>query len=76
MFPGLPVDAIKAPQSPLERELIIEYLTSKGYSLEDLHSLPADLARSLMTAACQHASLILAEIEARSRFRRIITLKE
>jgi hypothetical protein len=60
--------AVKAPQSPLERQLIIDYLWTKGYRLENLQTLPADLAKELMTAACTYASLKLAEIEARSKF--------
>ena len=64
--------AVKAPQSPLERQLIIDYLAEKGFQLEDLHTLPNHLARKLMTEACTHASLKLAEIEARSRFRKTI----
>jgi hypothetical protein len=60
--------AVKAPQSPLERQLIINFLWTKGYRLENLQTLPADLAKELMTAACTYASLKLAEIEARSQF--------
>ena len=60
--------AMKAPQSPLERQLIVDYLWTKGYRLENLRTLPADLAKELMTAACTYASLKLAEIEARSQF--------
>jgi len=68
--------AIKAPQSPLERQLIIDYLLAKGYRLENMRTLPANLAKELMTAACTHASLKLAEIEARSQFRHKIHYEE
>ncbi len=68
--------AVKAPQSPLERQLIIDYLAEKGYRLEDMQTLPADLAKELMTAACTYASLKLTEIEARSQFRRKIQFEE
>ena len=68
--------AVKAPQSSLERQLIIDFLAAKGYHLKDLHTLPADMAKELMTAACIHASLKLAEIEARSLFRRKIQYQE
>jgi len=68
--------AVNAPQSPLERQLIIDYLAEKGYRLEDMKMLPTDLAKKLMTAACTYASLRLAEIEARSQFRRKILYKE
>lgn len=61
--------AYKAPQSPLEQQLIIDFLADKGYTLVDLKTLPASFAKELMTAACSYASLKLAEIEARSKFR-------
>lgn len=68
--------AVKAPQSPLERQLIIDFLAAKGYSLKDLQTLPADMVKELMTAACTNASLKLAEIESRSQFRRKIRYEE
>lgn len=68
--------AVKAPQSPLERRLIIDYLAAKGYHLEEIKTLPEDLAKELMTAACMHASLKMAEIEARSQLQRKIRFKE
>ena len=61
-------NAVDAPHSPLERQFIIDFLASKGYCLDDIHTLPGNLARELMVAACTHASLKLAEIEARSQF--------
>jgi hypothetical protein len=64
--------SVKAPQSPLERQLIKDFLAAKGYGLEDVKILPADKAKELMTAACIYASLKLAEIESRSQFRRKI----
>lgn len=71
-----PYQAYKAPQSPLERRLIIDYLSTKGYHLEDIKSLPKELAKELMTAACTHASLKMAEIEARAQFQRKIHYSE
>ena len=68
--------SFNAPQSLLERQLIIDFLAEKGYSQEDLPSLPPDLAKELMTAACRYASLKLAEIEARSRFRQNIKFED
>ena len=68
--------AVKAPQSSLERQLIIDFLAAKGYHLKDLQTLPADMAKELMTAACLNASLKLAEIEARSQFRHKIHYEE
>jgi hypothetical protein len=67
---------VTAPQSPLERQLIIDYLEGKGYQLEDLKKLPTNLVKELMTAASIHASLRLTEIEARSQFRRKIQFKD
>ena len=76
MFATPAQKAVYAPQSPLERQLIIDYLAEKGYRQEDLHSLPADLARELRIAACMYASLKLAEIEARSQFRHKIRFED
>jgi len=69
-------NAVKAPQSPLERQLINDYLKSKGYTRQDLLTLPLEEARALMTGACTYASLKLAEIEARSQFRKKIHFDE
>jgi hypothetical protein len=76
MLPAPGQHPLNAPQSPLERQLIIDYLAEKGFRLSDMRSLPADQAKELMTAACTHASLKLAEIEARSRFRRKIQFED
>lgn len=59
----------EGPQSALEKSLIQEYLQSKGYSLDSVHRLPPDEARRLMREACAYASLKLAEVESRARFR-------
>jgi len=59
----------EGPQSALEKNLIQEYLQEKGYSLESLHQLPKDEAHRLMREACTYASLKLAEVESRARFR-------
>lgn len=59
----------KAPHAPLEQALIQEYLSSKGYTPADLRKLPRQQARQIMRAACQHASLKMAEIESRVGFR-------
>jgi hypothetical protein len=66
----------EGPQSALERKLIVEYLTNKGYSLEQLKSLPKDEAHDLMREACQYASLKIAEVEAKAAFRKKIVLPE
>jgi hypothetical protein len=69
MFAAPSQTAFHAPQSSLERQLIIDFLKDKGYRLEDLKTLPRSRARKLMIQACTYASLRLAEIEARSQFR-------
>jgi hypothetical protein len=56
-------------QSAMERMLLEEYLNMKGYSLSDLDQLPEDQAKSLMRAACQHASLKMAQVESKVHFR-------
>jgi hypothetical protein len=60
------------PQSTLEKKLVEEYLESKGYSIKDLPKLPVETARQLMREACAFASLKLAELEAKSKFRQEI----
>lgn len=64
--------ATEGPQSTLERKFIQEYLDSKGYKPEDLSGLPEDERERLMREACQYASLKLAEVESRARFRKEI----
>ncbi len=76
MFDTSLKNAVKAPQSPLEQQLINDYLHSKGYTRQDLLTLPIEQVRQLMTEACTYASLRLAEIEARSQFRRKIHYEE
>lgn len=52
----------------LEKALIEEYLHEKGYSLEELKKLPAELAEKLMKEASQYASLKMEEVESRAHF--------
>jgi hypothetical protein len=59
----------EGPQSALEKNIIQEYLSQKGHTLESLHKLPHDEAQRLMREACTYASLKLAEVESRARFR-------
>ena len=66
----------ESPQSTLERKLIADYLLSKGYTLTDLEKLPKQEAKNLMGKACIFASLKLAEIESRSKFRQKIERPE
>jgi hypothetical protein len=53
----------------LERMYIREYLAGKGYQTQDLHNLPREQARQLMSEACMYASGKLAEIESRAKLR-------
>ena len=59
----------EGPQSKLERKYIQEYLRSKGASLESLAQLPKEEQQHLMREACKYASLKLAEVESRAKFR-------
>lgn len=56
----------------LEKKYIEEYLLSKGFRRKDLRELPEEEARQLMIEASTYASLKLADIESRSRFRKTI----
>lgn len=59
----------EGPQSKLEWKYIQEYLQSKGASIKTLGKLPKDEQQRLMSEACQYASLKLAEVESRAKFR-------
>lgn len=59
----------EGPQSTLEKNLIVEYLRTKGYEYNDIRTLPEELAKTLMKEACMYASLKLAEVESRAHFR-------
>ena len=58
----------KTTHATLEREFIVDYLGKRGYRPEDLNTLNPILRKEIMTRACRHASLKLAEIESCSRF--------
>ena len=68
--------ASQGPQSALEKKFIEEYLAGKEQSLESVHKLPEADAQRLMREACTYASLKLAEVESRARFRQEIHLKK
>lgn len=68
--------ASEGHQSSLERSFIREYLRMKGYQIEDLRNLPRAKARQLMIVACNYASLKLAEIESRAKFRATIQIDQ
>ena len=56
------------PMASLERALIQQYLTERGYSLENLARLPPDEQRQLLVKASQYAALHLAEVDARATY--------
>jgi hypothetical protein len=56
------------PLAALERALIDEYLTLRGYTRRSAARLPVRDAASLLSAACEYASLRLAEIESRAQY--------
>jgi len=62
----------EGPQSALEKKLIAEYLAGKGYQPDDLQDLPPEQAKALMQEACRYASLKLAEVESKTKFRKEI----
>lgn len=59
----------EGPQSALEKQLVEDYLVSKGYTKERLQHLPQEVVKMLMKEACTYASLKLAELESKSKFR-------
>jgi len=59
----------EGPQSALEKRLIVEYLADKGCSVEDLARVDPEKAKVLMQEACRYASLRLAEVESKTKFR-------
>ncbi|HJS17391.1 MAG TPA: hypothetical protein VJ785_01490 [Anaerolineales bacterium] len=59
----------KNPKADLELMYIDEYLHGKGYSREELATLPKPEATALMGEASQYASLKLAELESLARLR-------
>jgi hypothetical protein len=59
----------RGSQSTLERRFIMEYLQNNGYQFEDLKKMPLSESRQIMTKACRYASLKMAEVESRAKFR-------
>lgn len=66
----------EGPQSALEKRLIEQYLNEKGYTLTDLREMPEDQAQALMQEACRYASLKLADVESKTKFRKHIEYKD
>jgi hypothetical protein len=60
---------LEGPQSLMERMLLEEFLNGKGYALKELHNLPEEQAKALMTEASQYASLKMAQVESSAHFR-------
>lgn len=65
-------DKLEGPQSSLERKYILEFLDSKGLSIEILDKMPEEEKEQVMREASRYASLKLAEVESRAKFRRQI----
>jgi hypothetical protein len=65
-------NVLEGPGTALEKQLVADYLREKGYRMVDLKKLPEDKAKILMQEACKYASLKLADIEAKSLFRKEI----
>ena len=55
------------PSGIMELQLIEEYLHGRGYTLRSVRALPETERRPLLAAAAEHASLRLAEIDARAQ---------
>jgi hypothetical protein len=62
-------NVIEGPQSVMEKILLEEYLKAQGYTLKEVHDLPEEKARELMTKASQYASLKMAQVESSAHFR-------
>ena len=59
---------IQAPNASLENLLIEEFLESRGHTRRSVRKLAAAEASAVLRAANEHASVRLAEIEARARY--------
>jgi hypothetical protein len=59
---------VEDPLAALERLLIDEFLTLRGFTRRSVSQLPASQAAMLLSAACEYASLRLAEIESRAHY--------
>jgi hypothetical protein len=59
---------IEEPLAELERQLIDEYLRTRGHDPDELRAKHDDAARKLLIEASVYAGTKLTEIESRSRF--------
>jgi hypothetical protein len=60
--------SVEDPLAALERRLIDEFLALRGFTRGSIARLPASEAALLLGAACEYASLRLAEIESRAHY--------
>ena len=63
-------------KSPLEQQLIHDFLAEKGYSLEDLKALPEEEAHMAMTEAFTYASKKMIEIQMRIQYLQSLSFEE
>ena len=59
---------VEDPLAALERLLLDEFLALRGFTRGSVGQLPASEAAMLLSAACEHVSLRLAEIESRAHY--------
>jgi hypothetical protein len=62
------VAPLEEPLAELERQLIDEYLRTRGHDPDALRATPGEAARKLLIEASVYAGAKLTEIESRSRF--------
>jgi len=60
--------AMGDPEAQLERNLIEEFLRSRGLDWHALHALPEDQATRVLKEASMYAASKLAEVEARAHY--------
>ena len=63
-------------KSSLEQRFVDDFLAEKGYSLEDLKTLPEDVSNKLMIEACAFASEKLLEIQMRIQYFQSLSFEE
>lgn len=60
--------SMEDPLALLERSLIDEYLTSRGYTPDVLETLPRRTVERILADAGEAASLLMAQIDSRARY--------
>jgi hypothetical protein len=63
-------------KNPLEQRFIDDFLAEKGYSPEDLKTLPEDVLNKLMIEASAFASEKLLEIQKRIQYLQSLSFEE